>query len=177
MVMEQPFHDRPGVVAFADCALVENPDAKELAQIAAATADNVRVLLAAEPKLALLSYATGDSASPAVRKVAEAGEHLQQLRPDTPVACPVQFDAAFLPDIAAIKAPQMPAAGEANIFVFPDLNAGNIGYKIAERVGKAKALGPILQGFASPVNDLSRGCSEDDIYAMIALTVLQAQMG
>ncbi len=175
MIMDQPFHDRPGVIAFADCALVEDPDAEQLAQIAAATADSVSQLLGTDPKVALLSYATGDSASPPVRMVNEARRLLAETRPDIPAAGPIQFDTAFLPEVAAIKAPDTPVAGKANIFIFPDLNSGNIGYKICERLGKARALGPVLQGFAEPVNDLSRGCSEDDIYAMIAMTVLQAQ--
>ena len=175
MVMEEEFHVRNGVVAFADCALTVEPDSSQLADIAATTADSFQRLLGLDPKVALLSFVTGDSANASVRKIAEAGEILAQLRPDLDVDAPVQFDAAFSPEVAAIKAPGSDVAGQANIFVFPDLNSANIGYKIAERIGRAKAIGPIMQGFAKPVNDLSRGCSEDDIYAMIALTAIQAQ--
>jgi phosphate acetyltransferase len=175
MVMKEEFHVRNGVVAFADCALTVEPDGSQLADIAATTADSFQRLLGLAPKVALLSFVTGDSANASVRKVAEAGEILAQLRPDLAVDAPVQFDAAFSPEVAAIKAPGSDVAGQANIFVFPDLSSANIGYKIAERIGRAKAIGPIMQGFAKPVNDLSRGCSEDDIYAMIALTAIQAQ--
>jgi len=168
-------NDRQRVTAFADCALVENPDADELAHIASATAVSFQNLLSTDPKIALLSFATGEHTSIAAQKVMQAGLKLRQMQPEIPIAAPIQFDAAFLPEVAALKAPNSDIAGQANIFVFPDLNAGNIGYKICERVGQALALGPILQGFAKPVNDLSRGCSEHDILAMIAMTAIQAQ--
>ncbi|GAB5486563.1 MAG: phosphate acetyltransferase [Parasphingorhabdus sp.] len=175
MVLDRHENNQKRVMAFADCAIVENPDADELAHIASATADSFQKLLPIDPKVALLSFATGQHSSPAVRKVMDAGLKLQQMRPALPVAAPIQFDAAFLPKVAAQKAPESNVADQANIFIFPDLNAGNIGYKICERVGRANALGPILQGFVKPVNDLSRGCSEQDIHAMIAITAIQTQ--
>lgn len=175
MVLDRHDDRQQRVMAFADCALVENPDSEQLAHIASATADSFQNLLSIDPKVALLSFATGEHTSPAVQKVMQAGLKLQQMQPAIPVASPIQFDAAFVPEVAAQKVPNAEIAGHANIFVFPDLNAGNIGYKICERVGQAVALGPILQGFAKPVNDLSRGCNEHDIHAMIAMTAVQAQ--
>jgi len=175
MVLDRYESNQQRVMAFADCALVENPDADELAHIASATAHSFQNLLSIDAKVALLSFATGVHNSPAVQKVMQAGLKLQQMRPAMSITSPIQFDAAFLPEVAAQKTPNSRVAGQANIFVFPDLNAGNIGYKICERVGQAVSLGPILQGFAKPVNDLSRGCSENDILAMIAITALQAQ--
>lgn len=175
MVLDRHENHQQRVMAFADCAIVENPDTDELAHIASATADSFQNLLSIDPKVALLSFATGEHNSPAIRKIMEAGLTLQQMRPEMPVESPIQFDAAFLPEVAAQKAPNSRVAGQANILIFPDLNAGNIGYKICERVGQAVALGPILQGFAKPVNDLSRGCSEQDIHTMIAITAIQAQ--
>lgn len=176
MMMCEDFHTKKGGVVFADCGLVVSPDEDELAQIAAAAADSTRLLLNVDPKIALLSFSTRGSAQhPDVTKVENAAARLQELRPDLSVEPAIQFDAAFVPEIAAAKAPGSEVAGRANVFVFPDLNSGNIGYKIAERIGRAKAIGPIMQGLAKPANDLSRGCDADAVYGMIAVTVVQAQ--
>ena len=176
MVMEESFHDFKGCMIFADCALVVDPDEDQLAQIASATADSASALLNLDPKVAMLSFSTRRSAEhDLVEKVDNATNRLKALRPDLPVEGGIQFDAGIVPEIGNQKAPGSSVAGRANVLVFPDLNSGNIGYKIAERIGKAKAIGPILQGLAKPANDLSRGCSIDDIYSMIAVTGVQAQ--
>jgi phosphate acetyltransferase len=176
MMMYEDFHPVKGGVVFTDCGLVVDPDADELAQIAAAAADSTRFLLNLDPKIAMLSFSTRGSAKhPDVTKVEKAAARLKELRPDLAVEPAIQFDAAFVPEIAATKAPGSDVAGQANVFVFPDLNSGNIGYKIAERVGRVKAIGPIMQGLANPANDLSRGCDADAVYGMIAVTVVQAQ--
>ena len=133
-------------------------------------------LLNLDPKLAMLSFSTRQSADhQLVDKVDNAARRLKELRPDIPVEGGIQFDASFVPEIGNLKAPESAVAGNANVMIFPDLNSGNIGYKIAERIGKAKAIGPVLQGLAKPANDLSRGCSAEDIYRMIAVTSVQAQ--
>jgi phosphate acetyltransferase len=176
MMMCEDFHTKKGGVVFADCGLVVAPDEDELAQIAAAAADSARLLLNVDPKIAMLSFSTRGSAQhPDVTKVENAAARVRELRPDLSVEPAIQFDAAFVPEIAALKAPESEVAGSANVFVFPDLNSGNIGYKIAERIGRAKAIGPIMQGLAKPANDLSRGCDADAVYGMIAVTVVQAQ--
>ncbi|MEH6547205.1 MAG: phosphate acetyltransferase [Sneathiella sp.] len=176
MMMYEDFHSVKGGVVFTDCGLVVSPDADELAQIASAAADSTRLLLNIDPKIAMLSFSTRGSAKhPDVTKVENAATRLRELRPDLAIEAAIQFDAAFVPEIADIKAPGSDVAGQANVFVFPDLNSGNIGYKIAERIGRAKAIGPILQGLAKPANDLSRGCDADAVYGMIVVTVVQAQ--
>ncbi len=175
MVLDQPHHPKSQVLAFADCALIVDPAAQQLAQIAQSTADSFRALTDETPRVAMLSFSTMGSASHArVDKVVEATALLKGKRPDLMVDGELQFDAAFVPDVAASKAPDATSKGEANVFVFPSLEAGNIGYKIAQRIGKATAIGPILQGLAHPANDLSRGCSVDDIYQLIAVTACQA---
>ena len=176
MIMPEDSQSLKGGVIYSDSGLLIEPDADQLAEIASASADNARTLLGLDPRVAFLSFATKDSAEhPFVDKVNSALEKFRQSRPDVSADGPLQFDAAILPDIAARKAPGSDVAGHANVFIFPDLNAGNIAYKITERLCGAKAIGPILQGLARPANDLSRGCSAEDIYNMIAITVLQAQ--
>lgn len=165
-----------GGVVFSDCGLVIDPSAAQLVEIAAAAAQSGQRLLGLDPKIAMLSFSTKGSAKhESVDKVQTATRQLETRYPDLVVDGELQFDAAIMPDIAKSKASGSPVAGQANVFIFPDLNAGNIGYKIAERLGGAKAIGPILQGLAKPANDLSRGCTAEDVFNMIVVTVLQAQ--
>ena len=176
MILDQDHHPMKRAILFADSGLVISPDEKELQQIALASAASAKLLLDVEPKIAMLSFATKDSAKhPDVDKIANVTRSLSQTQPDLMVDGPLQFDAAILPAIADKKAKGSPVAGQANIFIFPDLNSGNIAYKIAERIGGATAIGPILQGLAKPANDLSRGCNAEAVFNMIAVTTLQAQ--
>ena len=166
--------DAQKTVIFGDCALVVEPDAEELASIATASADNFANFVGEDPKVAMLSFSTmGSAHHPNVTKVREATEIAKTARPDLAIEGELQFDAAFVPSVVALKAPGSDVAGQANVFIFPNLDAGNIGYKIAQRIGGAQAVGPILQGLAKPVNDLSRGCTADDAYHQIAVTVVQ----
>ena len=163
------------VMTFGDCGLVIDPDAAELAAIAAASAASHQQLLGETPRVALLSFSTmGSARHPAVTKVTEALEILRETHPDLAADGELQFDAAFVPTVGASKAPGSGVAGHANVMIFPNLDAGNIGYKIAQRVGGCEAIGPILQGLAKPANDLSRGCNAEDVLNMIAVTALQA---
>lgn len=176
MLLCEPFHDLKGGLIFADCGLNVEPDARALAEIALASANTARVLLNEEPRVGMLSFSTNHSAQHAlVDKVCEATELVRAREPDMAIDGDIQLDACLVPEIAARKAPESDVAGQANVLIFPDLEAGNIGYKMAERLGKAKAIGPILQGLARPVNDLSRGCDKEDIYRAIVITVVQAQ--
>lgn len=175
MLLDAPHHPRKGIIVFADCALVVDPDAAGLADIALASARSITALTGAEPHVAMLSFSTAGSAKhPAALKVSEATQIAKATNPTLSISGEIQFDAALLPDIGAVKAPGFETAGKANIFVFPNLDAGNIGYKIAQRIGGAAAIGPVLQGLAKPANDLSRGCNADDVYSMIAVTAAQA---
>jgi phosphate acetyltransferase len=160
---------------FADCAVVPFPDAVQLADIASASADSYRKLVGGEPKVAMLSYSTKGSASHEnVDKVIEATRILRERCPDLKADGEFQLDAAVIPSIGRRKAPGSPMAGEANVLIFPDLNAGNICYKATERFAKAIAVGPIMQGLNKPCNDLSRGCSDEDIYKLMAITSVKA---
>ena len=163
------------VYSFADCAVNPNPDAKQLADIAISTADNHKKLTGEEPYIAMLSFSTKGSAEhEMVDKVREATKLVQQKRPDLNVDGELQFDAAIVAGVGKKKAPDSKVAGRANVLVFPDLNAGNIGYKIAQRLGGAEAVGPINQGLKEPFFDLSRGCSVDDIVNTAAIACLAA---
>ncbi|QEA37617.1 phosphate acetyltransferase [Pistricoccus aurantiacus] len=175
MILEEPHHPRQGGMIFSDCGLVIAPNAQELANIALAAADSAKALLDEEPRVAMLSFSTSGSAKhPAVDKVVEAARQVKAERPGLAIDEDVQLDAAIVPDIARRKLPESRVKGEANVLVFPSLEAGNIGYKLAERIGGAKAIGPLLQGLAKPANDLSRGCSAEDVYNVIAVTAVQA---
>ena len=165
-----------GTLAFADCGLNQDPDSENLAAIANDTANTFRTLVGAEPKVAFLSHSTKGSAKHAlVDKVVNAVEIAHQQYPDLVCDGELQLDAAIIPEVAASKAPGSPVAGQANVLIFPNLDCGNIGYKLVQRLAKAEAYGPMLQGIAKPVNDLSRGCSWEDIVGVVALTAVQAQ--
>lgn len=159
---------------FADCAININPNAQELSEIALNTAETARIF-DIDPKIAMLSFSTKGSANaPEVEKVREATQLAKGRQPELAIDGELQFDAAFVPSTAAVKAPDSDVAGQANVFIFPDLQSGNIGYKIAQRLGMFEAIGPILQGLNKPVNDLSRGSSAEDIYKLAIITAAQA---
>lgn len=165
-----------GMLLFSDCAVNPNPNEDQLAAIAIATADTAKNLCKVEPKVAMLSFSTMGSADhDLVSKVRSATEKAKELRPDLLIDGEMQLDAAIVKSVADQKAPSSKVAGNANVLVFPDLQAGNIGYKLVQRFAKAEAIGPICQGFAKPINDLSRGCSSEDIVKVVAITAVQAQ--
>ncbi|MFC2734197.1 MAG: phosphate acetyltransferase [Oribacterium sp.] len=166
-----------GSFVFSDCGLNQNPTSEELAAIAEASADSFRFLIGKEPKVAMLSYSTKGSAKhDDVTKVQEAVRIAKEERPELALDGELQLDAALVPAVAALKAPSSEVAGHANTLIFPNLDAGNIGYKLVQRLGKAEAYGPMTQGIARPVNDLSRGCSADDIVGVVAITSVQCQL-
>ncbi len=164
-----------GILVFADCAVVPSPTAEELAQIAVSAAETAKNIACIDPRVAILSFSTkGSAKNPAVDKVIEATRIAKEMAPDLPLDGELQADAAIVPSVAAQKAPQSDIAGKANVLVFPSLNVGNIAYKLVQRLSGAQAVGPILQGLAKPVNDLSRGCSPEDIYKTIVITCNQS---
>jgi len=168
-------YGKDGLLVIADVAVLPNPTAEELAQIAVATGRTARVLANVEPKVAMLSFSTKGSAKhEMVDKVAEATRLAKELDPEMQIDGELQADAALVPSVGSSKAPGSAIAGQANTLVFPSLEVGNIAYKLVQRLGGAEAVGPVLQGMAAPVNDLSRGCSVQDIYRMIAITANQA---
>lgn len=176
MVTKTPSFGENGIILFADCAVNPNPDAQALAEIAVATARNCKAFLDVDARVAMLSFSTKGSATHAdVDKVLKAIEIAKQIDPNLQVDGELQADAALLPKVGEKKAPGSPVAGKANVLIFPDLDAGNIAYKLVERVAGAEAVGPIIQGLAKPVNDLSRGCSVEDIVNVTAITAVQAQ--
>ncbi len=165
-----------GTFVFSDCGLNQNPNPEELAAIAGSSAESFRLLVGKEPKVAMLSHSTKGSAKHAdVDKVVEATRLAKEAYPDLKLDGEMQLDAAIVPSVGSSKAPGSEVAGQANVLIFPDLDAGNIGYKLVQRLGKAEAYGPMTQGIAAPVNDLSRGCSASDIVGVVAITAVQAQ--
>ncbi|MDD3656287.1 MAG: phosphate acetyltransferase [Atribacterota bacterium] len=176
MVVPDCKYGENGMLLFADCALFPDPNAEELADIAIASANTAKILVGVEPKIAMLSFSTKGSAKhPLVDKVIKATEIVKKKTPDLKIDGELQADAALIPEISKRKAPDSTIAGKANVLIFPDLQAANIAYKLVERLAKAEAIGPISQGMRKPVNDLSRGCSVEDIVNVVAITALQAQ--
>lgn len=168
-------YGKDGILVFADCAVMPNPNAKELAEIAIATAKTTKAIVGVDPKVAMLSFSTKGSAKHELSdKVIEATRLAKEMAPELQIDGELQADAAIVASVGKSKAPESPIAGQANVLVFPNLECGNIAYKLVQRLGNAEAVGPILQGMAAPVNDLSRGCSVDDIYKMVAICANQA---
>lgn len=165
-----------GTFVFGDCGLNQNPSPEELAAIAISSAESFKQLVGAEPRVAMLSHSSmGSAKHDDVTKVVEAVKIAKAEEPDLMLDGELQLDAAIVPSVGASKAPQSPVAGKANVLIFPDLDAGNIGYKLVQRLAKAEAYGPMTQGIAAPVNDLSRGCSAKDIEGVVAITAVQCQ--
>ncbi len=176
MVVPDCEYGENGVFVFGDSGLVENPTSDELSEIAISSSKSFHQLTGAEPKVAMLSYSTyGSAHSELTEKVVEATKILKEKEPTLACDGELQLDAAIIPEVAKSKAPESTVAGKANTLIFPDLNAGNIGYKLVQRLAKAEAYGPLCQGIAKPVNDLSRGCNSDDIVGVVAITCVQAQ--
>lgn len=177
MIVPNCEYGHNGTFIFADSGLEQNPDPEKLAAIAASSAESFKFLVQTEPKVAMLSHSTMGSAKHAdVDKVVEAVRIAKEKYSQYSIDGEMQLDAAIVPSVAQSKAPNSDVAGQANVLVFPDLDAGNIGYKLVQRLAKAEAYGPITQGMAAPVNDLSRGCSADDIVGVVAITAVQAQI-
>ena len=177
MVVPNCEYGENGVFVFSDCGLNQNPNSDELSEIAISSSKSFEQLVGKTPKVAMLSYSSyGSAKSELVDKVNEATKLVKEKAPELLVDGELQLDAAIIPEVAASKAKGSKVAGQANTLIFPDLNAGNIGYKLVQRLAKAEAYGPLCQGIAKPVNDLSRGCSADDIVGVVAITAVQAQM-
>lgn len=175
MVFPEAKWGHQGVLLYSDCGMVEQPSAEQLADIAIASARTFRQLVGAEPRVAMLSYSTKGSAnSPDTRKVVKAVELAREMAPEIVLDGEMQADAALIPSIGERKCQGSPVAGKANCLIFPDLDAGNIAYKLTERLGGAQALGPLVQGMAKPAHDLSRGCSADDIVKVAAISAIMA---
>lgn len=175
MILPDKSFGDDGVLFFADCAVFPNPNAKQLAEIAVATGRTAEAIAGVEPKIALLSYSTkGSAQGEIVDKVALAANHAKAMAPDMLIDGELQADTALIESVKVRKAPDSPVGGRANVLVFPDLQSGNISYKLVQRLAKAEAIGPVLQGMAAPINDLSRGCSVSDIVNLIAITATQA---
>lgn len=165
-----------GTFLFSDCGLEVQPDAERLAHIALNSAKSFKTLVGAEPRVAMLSHSSyGSARNDDAQKVVEATALAKELAPDLDLDGELQLDAAIIPEVGAAKAPTSSVAGKANVLIFPDIDAGNIGYKLVQRLAHAEAYGPVTQGLAAPVNDLSRGCSAEDIVGVIAITAVQAQ--
>ena len=176
MVVPDCEYGKDGVFVFGDCGLNENPDSEALSEIAISSAKSYKQLIGEEAKVAMLSYSTyGSAKSEATEKVIEATRLVKEKAPSIAVDGEMQLDAAIVPEVGKSKAPESKIAGQANTLIFPDLNAGNIGYKLVQRLAKAEAYGPLCQGIAKPVNDLSRGCFSQDIVGVVAITAVQAQ--
>ena len=176
MIVPNCEYGENGIFIFGDSGLVENPTSDELSEIAISSSKSFKQLTGKESKVAMLSYSTyGSAHSDLTEKVIEGTKLLKEKMPDLICDGELQLDAAIIPEIAASKAPGSPAAGQANTLIFPNLDAGNIGYKLVQRLAKAEAYGPLCQGIARPVNDLSRGCNSDDIAGVVAITAVQAQ--
>ncbi|MDQ2085951.1 phosphate acetyltransferase [Herbivorax sp. ANBcel31] len=169
-------YGKDGTFIFSDCGLVENPDSDQLSEIAVASAESFKTIIKEEPKVAMLSYSShGSAKSESTEKVIKASKLAKEKAPDVSIDGELQADAALVPAIARSKAAGSDVAGYANVLIFPDLNSGNIAYKLTQRLANAEAYGPITQGIAKPVNDLSRGCSAEDIVGVVAITAIQAQ--
>lgn len=178
MVVPDCEYGSDGTFLFGDCGLEQNPDSEKLAAIAVDSAHSFSKLVEKEPIVALLSHSTmGSARHPDVDKVTNAVRLAREMAPDIKLDGELQLDAAIIPEVGALKAPGSPVAGRANVLIFPDLDAGNIGYKLVHRLAKAEAYGPVTQGIAKPVNDLSRGCSPKDVVGVVALTAVQSQLG
>ncbi len=175
MFVNDPHFGHDGMLVFADCAVMPDPDERQLAEIAVTTAKTAKAIAGMEPRVAMLSFSTKGSAQhERVDKVVNALRIAKELDPEMKIDGELQLDAALMPDVAKLKAPESEVAGRANVLVFPSLEAANIGYKLVQRLGGAEAIGPVLQGMAAPINDLSRGCSVSDIVNMVAVTSNQA---
>ncbi|MBF6628883.1 MAG: phosphate acetyltransferase [Proteiniphilum sp.] len=175
MITQTPQYGENGTLIFADCAVMPNPNAEELASIALASAQTAKDIVGVEPKVAMLSFSTKGSAEhEMIDKVREATRIAKERNPSLQIDGELQADAALVPSVGVSKAPGSTIAGKANVLVFPTLESGNIAYKLVQRLGNAEAVGPVLQGMAAPVNDLSRGCSVEDIYRMVAIAANQS---
>lgn len=175
LMFVDPHYGHEGILVFADCAVMPDPDEHQLAEIAVTTARTAKAIVGMDPRVAMLSFSTmGSAQHPLVDKMVNATRIAREMDPELKIDGEMQLDAALIPEVGRLKAPNSEVAGRANILVFPGLESANIGYKLVQRLGKAEAVGPILQGMAAPINDLSRGCSVSDIVNMVAITANQA---